>query len=150
MSQKSFSVKVTADFDPVSFDGALVLCDSFSDGIYFDQQGYDGGERDDCKVLEVVPTFENPADDAALRDIVVGLGFDPANDDGDDSILPNVVCRHAHVRAALEAAGYDAVVSDMGVMDGSRQYGCILVWRQGTFDVLAEVGQAPLIGNVPR
>jgi len=138
MSQKSLFAKVSADFDPASPEGALVLCDSFKVGRYFSEDGYDGGEQEDRRIVEVRPAYSNAADDDALNEILDGLGIEPSdpNDDTDDNILPNVVCRNPAVRAALEAAGYDAVVTDSGIIDGGGQYGATILWKPGTFEVL--------------
>lgn len=149
MSQKPAFVKVSTEFDPVSFDGALVMCETFGIGKYFAEDGYDDGERENRKVIDVRPAYTNPADDDALERILSGMGIDMwCEDDGEDNILPNVICRRPEVRAALEAAGYDAVVTEMGIILGNGQYGATILWKPETFEVLPKPDMPPFTVDI--
>jgi hypothetical protein len=129
-------VKVTETFDPNSFDGALVLLESLQIGACFPENGYDEGNPEGCRVIEVRPLCKNPANDEALRQLFAELGIDLNSGEWEDT-LSHAICNRPHVRAALEAKGYDGVHTRSMVLHNG-EYDAIFLWKPDTFEVVPQ------------
>jgi len=129
-------VKVTDDFDQKSFEGAIVVCESLQEGKYFSEKGWDEGDPDGCRVIEVRPTCKNPANDDDIDRIFGELGIDIYSGEPGDS-FPDVICTRPEVRAAFEAAGFDAVYTD-AIVVSNGQFGGLMLWKPDTFEIVPQ------------